>query len=141
MLFRSQAEIVLWVIDATQAVEQIEQLSHQIIPIVEHKPLLLLINKSDLLSKNELESIQDKLNSIPFKNAQFLLIAAKEGAGINELEQQLVKSAQLPQIAQNDVIVTNARHYEALKLALVCPFCNTKYTYNKEELSKLWDKS
>jgi len=114
----SQAEIVLWVIDATQAVEQIEQLSHQIIPIVENKPLLLLINKSDLLSKNELESIQDKLNSIPFKNAQFLLIAAKEGTGINELEQQLVKSAQLPQIAQNDVIVTNARHYEALKLAL-----------------------
>ncbi len=47
-----------------------------------------------------------------------MLIAAKEGAGINELEQQLVKSAQLPQIAQNDVIVTNARHYEALKLAL-----------------------
>ncbi len=24
---------------------------------------------------------------------------------------------------------------------MVCPFCNTKYTYNKEELSKLWDKS
>lgn len=30
---------------------------------------------------------------------------------------------------------------EVGKVEMVCPFCNTKYTYNGEEISKLWDKS
>jgi tRNA modification GTPase len=35
-----------------------------------------------------------------------------------ELENLLVKTANLPSVTQNDVIVTNIRHYEALTHAL-----------------------
>lgn len=114
----TQAEIVLWVIDATQAMQQINQLSSQITPKIKHKPLLLLINKADLINEEELASIKRELEKLPIKKAHPLFLSAKKGEGLQELEKQLIASAQLPTISQNEVIVTNARHYEALKLAL-----------------------
>ena len=112
------AEIVLWVIDATQAIQQINQLSPQITPRIKNKPLLLLINKADLVEQKELESIRKELEKLSFEKAHPLFLSAKKGEGLKELEKQLILSAQFPTISKNDVIVTNARHYEALKLAL-----------------------
>ena len=43
-----QAEIVLWMIDATDATSQMNQLSGQILPRLERKHLILVFNKSDL---------------------------------------------------------------------------------------------
>lgn len=114
----TQAEIVLWVIDATQAMQQINQLSSQITPKIKHKPLLLLINKADLINEEELASIKRELEKLSIEKAHTLFLSAKKGEGLQELEKQLIASAQLPTISQNEVIVTNARHYEALKLAL-----------------------
>lgn len=114
----TQAEIVLWVIDATQAIQQIDQLAPQITPKIKDKPLLLLINKADLIEEEELKTIKEELEKLPFEKSHLLFLVAKKGEGIKELEKQLIQSAQLPTISQNEVIVTNARHYEALKLAL-----------------------
>ena len=114
----TQAEIVLWVIDATQAIQQIDQLAPQITPKIKDKPLLLLINKADLIEEEELKTIKEELEKLPFEKSHLLFLSAKKGEGIKELEKQLIQSAQLPTISQNEVIVTNARHYEALKLAL-----------------------
>lgn len=113
-----QAEIILWVIDATQAVQQIKQLATQIQPKINNKPLLLLINKSDLIQEQELDAIKSVIKELPFTDSHLLSLSAKHGKGLEELEKQLLLSAQLPHISQNDVIVTNVRHYEALKLAL-----------------------
>ena len=113
-----QAEIILWVIDATQAVQQIKQLATQIQPKIHNKPLLLLINKSDLIQEQELDAIKSVIKELPFTDSHLLSLAAKQGKGLKKLEKQLLLSAQLPNISQNDVIVTNVRHYEALKLAL-----------------------
>ena len=44
-----QAEIVLWMIDATDATSQMNQLSGQILPRLERKHLILVFNKADLL--------------------------------------------------------------------------------------------
>lgn len=41
-------------------------------------------------------------------------ISAKENIGIEALEEALVEAAGIPEIGENDVIVTSARHYEAL---------------------------
>ena len=81
-----QAEIVLWIVDATNAVSRIPQLTTQILPRCEGKRLILVFNKTDL--------VQDKL------------------------QQMLISAANLPTVTQNDVIVTNIRHYEALTHAL-----------------------
>ena len=45
-------------------------------------------------------------------------ISAREKDGISSLQNMLVEAAQIPSISQNDIIVSNVRHYEALTLAL-----------------------
>ena len=47
-------------------------------------------------------------------SAQHLFLSAAIQTGIAELESQLITAAQLPETGDNDIIVTNARHYEAL---------------------------
>ncbi|MFA6832580.1 MAG: tRNA uridine-5-carboxymethylaminomethyl(34) synthesis GTPase MnmE, partial [Bacteroidaceae bacterium] len=43
-----------------------------------------------------------------------LLISAKYGNGIIQLEQKLYEISDIPEIQENDVIITSSRHYEAL---------------------------
>ena len=92
-----QASIVLWVVDQTEAEQQIAQLSDRLLPLCEGKTLILVLNKSDLPHSQ-------------------LSIVNKEG--IDRLKTLLLEAAQLPTLSQNDLIVTNARHYEALTHAL-----------------------
>ncbi|MBQ9287533.1 MAG: tRNA uridine-5-carboxymethylaminomethyl(34) synthesis GTPase MnmE, partial [Bacteroidaceae bacterium] len=70
----------------------------------EGKTLILLHNKSDLTGPSEQEE-----NSMS--------IAAKTGKGIPELEEILI-STMTQRIHENDVLITNARHWEALSRAL-----------------------
>lgn len=108
-----QAEIVLWMVDATDAVSQINQLSEQILPRCEGKHLILVFNKADLMT--------DASSVVPAgfpDNVQSIALSAKRRTNIDELQQILVSAANLPSVTQNDVIVTNVRHYEALTHAL-----------------------
>jgi tRNA modification GTPase len=109
-----QASIVLWVIDLNTPAEQIEELAQTILPQAEGKKVILVFNKSDLLSPNELELKQQLLSDIP---ADRLYISAKQQANTEILKQHLIQAAALPEVSQNDVIVTNVRHYEALTKA------------------------
>lgn len=108
-----QAEIVLWMVDATDAASQISQLSTQILPRCEGKQLILVLNKVDLADTPPSISI----TAFP-ESVQTIAISAKSRTNINELQQILVSAANLPTVTQNDVIVTNIRHYEALTHAL-----------------------
>ncbi len=111
-----RAEIVLWLIDATQAAEQIARLAPQILPRLNEKQLIAVLNKADLA-----EVSPEILNGIALPlpvGAQTIAISAKRGEGIEDLQQLLVSSAHLPNISSNDIIVTNARHVEALRHAL-----------------------
>ncbi len=112
-----QADIVLWVIETAIAEEQLKLLSERILPRAQEKQLVLVFNKAELIE----DSIKQKLktlveNSYPSTTAIF--ISAKEKTGIEELETLLLESANLPTVSQNDIIVTNVRHYEALTRAL-----------------------
>ena len=108
-----QAEIVLWMIDATDATSQISQLSEQILPRCEDKQLIIVFNKADL--------IQDATSLLPTNfpvNVSSITISAKNKINLDKLQDLLVTAANLPAVTQNDVIVSNARHYEALTHAL-----------------------
>ncbi|WP_300702162.1 tRNA uridine-5-carboxymethylaminomethyl(34) synthesis GTPase MnmE [Bacteroides sp.] len=108
-----QAEIVLWMIDTTDASSQIAQLSEQILPRCEEKQLILVFNKADL--------VQDTSSIVTTdfpKNVKSIFISAKRRTNIDELQQILIAAANLPTVTQNDIIVTNIRHYEALTHAL-----------------------
>lgn len=106
-----QASIVLWVIDLTTPAQQTATLARQILPKTDGKKVLLVLNKSDLLSPQELEARQQALQSLP---ADRICISAKQRSNTERLQQQLIQTAALPSLSSADVIVTNARHYEAL---------------------------
>ena len=108
-----QSEIVLWMIDATDASSQMAQLSEQILPRCEKKQLILVYNKVDLVA--DIQSI----TPVDFPdNVKSIGISAKKREHIEELQEMLITAANLPAVTQNDVIVTNIRHYEALTHAL-----------------------
>lgn len=110
-----QASIVLWVIDPADAEGQVSRLKEDILSRCEGKSLIILFNKTDLPSAMSRESL---LSMFADTDAEKLFISAKNRESIAELENKLVKKASLPEINQNDVIVTNIRHYEALTKAL-----------------------
>ena len=110
-----QASIVLWMIDASLSSEANSEFKIQHSELIEDKPLLLLFNKADRITPEEREAL---LQSYAHVDAPKLFISAKEHLGLDALESHLVEAAALPDISQSDVIVTNARHYEALTHAL-----------------------
>ena len=111
-----QAEIVLWVVDATNAVSRIPQLTAQILPRCEGKRLILVFNKADLVQ--DASTILTPSFTLAATNVQCISISAKGRTNLDKLQQMLISAANLPTVTQNDVIVTNIRHYEALTHAL-----------------------
>ncbi|MGL4852582.1 MAG: tRNA uridine-5-carboxymethylaminomethyl(34) synthesis GTPase MnmE [Phocaeicola sp.] len=110
-----QADIVLWMIDATEKEERIAELQAQIVPLCKGKKLIMLFNKADMITASAQASLESLFAEI---TGEKLFISAREKKNLEALESSLVNAAALPQITQNDVIVTNMRHYEALTRAL-----------------------
>ena len=109
-----QANIVLWMIDGKDN-KNICTLKEELLPLCEGKQLIILFNKTDLLNEQQRAALTSSLSDI---DAPQLFISAKSGKGLSSLENKLVETAHIPEISQNDIIVTNVRHYEALTLAL-----------------------
>lgn len=108
-----QANIVLWIIDTREASSQISQLSSQIFPRCKDKQLIIVFNKADLIEETS-HIIPANLSG----DIRSIFISAKQKNGIEKLEQLLIEAANIPSLSQNDIIVTNVRHYEALTRAL-----------------------
>ena len=98
-----KASIVLWLIDKQPTEEE----QRNILGHCQNKTLIIVINKSDIESNHN--------SQFSIANSQLMKISAKFGIGLDNLRQQLLDAA--PKIADSDVIVTNARHYEALSRA------------------------
>ena len=79
------------------------------------KPLVVVINKIDLLSENEVLSIRKQLEPLDVK---LETISAKEKIGVNELKNQLLSFVNTGALRNNETIVTNTRHYDSLLKAL-----------------------
>ena len=109
-----RAEIVLWVIDQTEAEKQIAALSGKVLPLCEGKQLILVLNKSDLNV-----SASASIGSLGFPEGTLTIsLSAKRKEGIDQLQSLLIEAAHLPALSASDIIVTNVRHYEALTRAL-----------------------
>ncbi|MDO4780419.1 MAG: tRNA uridine-5-carboxymethylaminomethyl(34) synthesis GTPase MnmE, partial [Bacteroides sp.] len=111
----SQSEIVLLVIDSTEKVEKIKQIINKVQPYCNDKQLILVLNKEELINQSKKEDIASLIHSLDKGTVnEFVFISAKEQRNTNELETLLIKTANLPKVTQNDTIVTNIRHYDAL---------------------------
>ncbi|MCL1867384.1 MAG: tRNA uridine-5-carboxymethylaminomethyl(34) synthesis GTPase MnmE [Paludibacter sp.] len=107
-----KAAIVLWLVDGTNVSEHIEWLTEKIFERAKGKNIILIFNKIDKLSEEELDILEQLFS--PF-NCQKIKISAKKRLNTELLQKLLLKTAQIPQISENDVIVSNIRHYQALK--------------------------
>ena len=110
-----QAEIILLMMDTTHPDENASYIKRAK-ELAEGKELIILRNKIDKLSDKETAEVTEAALAPNAPNTLF--ISAKSGLHIDTLEQKLVDLANLPNLAQQDLIVTNMRHYEALKEAL-----------------------
>lgn len=110
-----QSHIILWMIDSTDVKGRLEELQTEILPHCQSKKLIILFNKSELLLPIQKEELATMFANI---ETEKLFISAKKRENITTLEEKLVQAATLPEISLNDIIITNARHYEALVQAL-----------------------
>ena len=109
-----KANIVLWIIDTSQINNQEKWLLEEIMKRVEHTPLILVFNKVDKLSEGERLTLEQQFND---NRVPRIFISAKERLHTDELQELLYNAAKLPELSDQDIMVTNMRHYEALKQA------------------------
>ncbi|MDC0949853.1 tRNA uridine-5-carboxymethylaminomethyl(34) synthesis GTPase MnmE [Flavobacteriaceae bacterium] len=74
------------------------------------KETLVVLNKMDLADKALLSKV--------FSELEPLHMSAKTGTGVELLKTKLLDMFHMGKLQNNDTIITNARHYDALRLAL-----------------------
>ena len=74
-----------------------------------------MINKIDLITAAQIQDIQKQLASIEVSP---ILLSAKNKQGVEELKNQLTSLVNTGALRNNETIVTNTRHYDALLKAL-----------------------
>jgi tRNA modification GTPase len=113
-----QAQVVILLLDAKELhvsglkfQVEIEKIKNKF----PQKPLIVILNKVDLLSTNEVEKIRQELQTIKLK---LVTISAKQKVGIDELKITLLSFVNTGALRNNETIVTNTRHYDSLLKAL-----------------------
>ena len=109
----SQAEIVLWLIDAADNTSKANELAEKIAPLCNGKQLIIVYNKADIATHTP-----HAVSCGMPESTRSISISAKQGTNLDELKQLLVNAAGIPEISSSDIVVTNLRHYEALARAL-----------------------
>lgn len=113
----TDARIVLWVIDSATTPAQLESAAKRVLPHTSaDQAIIVALNKIDINAEN-VEALQKALNEILPQGAMVAPISAKQGDKIETLQQHLINASGSADIAPGEVMVTNARHYQALTLA------------------------
>ena len=101
------ADVILYIFDVNEITnDELFSISNNL--EVNNNKLIFVGNKADIFTDN---LIKEKFNSI--KNVYF--ISAKNNIGINEIKEVLFKTTVSETPASESVIITNARHFEALQ--------------------------
>ncbi len=100
-----EASLILFLIDLSKT--KIEDFQNELAPILSSDiPFLVIGNKMDLLSEEELTNWQKSHPIVP--------LSASSLVGIDELKNQLVDKVKKDKVSGNQTVVTNSRHYQAL---------------------------
>ncbi|SER00311.1 tRNA modification GTPase trmE [Hyunsoonleella jejuensis] len=105
-----QAQVVIYLFDATDFETESARFKVEIEKIKNkypQKPLLIIANKVDKLDDVSTVNIKDEFKGIK-------LISAKNGVGVDDLKEALLSFVNTGALRNNDTIVTNSRHYDAL---------------------------
>lgn len=112
-----QAQVVLYLVSGINLAEgdaelqaftiEIEKIKNQF-PL---KELLIVLNKIDQISERDLDHITQHLTP---HTSHLIPISAKTGTGVEQLTTSLLNLINTGALRNNETIVTNTRHYDAL---------------------------
>jgi len=118
-----QAQVVIYLFDAEKFHPEVSGQASKFQVEIETiknkyplKNLIIVANKIDKLSEAELHKLNVTLSAV--EGSTYLLLSAKKGIGLKELETQLLEFVNTGALRSNETIVTNSRHYDALLKAL-----------------------
>lgn len=107
------AQLILFLIDAKakekeNRIAEIETITQRF----PNKKLLVVVNKIDLISKEEMDVLHAEIEYL-------MPLSAKNNIGIEALKEELTSLVDIGALSNNETIVTNSRHFEALNNALI----------------------
>ena len=106
-----KARIVLWLIDAEPTAEDVQEMLER----CDGKSLLIIQNKIDIQSATQPPLEPCSLATIGTQETSNLLrISAKQGTNLDQLEQAIFDAADIPELTEQDIIVSSARQYHSL---------------------------
>lgn len=105
-----EAELILAILDNTKELKE-EDL--QILELIKNKNAIILLNKIDIKDCN-LEEKEELLNT----NKKIIKISAKDGRGIEILEQTIEEIFELKDLQTEELLITNIRHKNQIELAI-----------------------
>jgi tRNA modification GTPase len=108
------AQLIIFLIDANKYIHSSEEFLQEIATIKERFPnkrLLVIANKVDTLSCHDTSILESEIENL-------ILLSAKNKTGIDALKQELTSLVNIGALSNNETIVTNSRHFEALNNAL-----------------------
>ncbi len=108
------AQVVIYLFDAEKFKVQSSKFKVEIETIKNKYPLknlIIVANKIDKLSDGEISDLRSQISNL-------LTLSAKTGEGVDALQNQLLEFVNTGALRNNETIVTNTRHYDALIKAL-----------------------
>ncbi len=130
---KRDAHLGVWVTDAIPTDDEAKTIMERI----GSKPLVMAMNKCDIngiapvpveqhtttdettatdtqQTTRKAHETAASLRALMPDAKSIVFLAAKQGAGINELEHAIYAAADIPEYSSNDILITNTRHYDAL---------------------------
>jgi tRNA modification GTPase len=105
---------VIYLFDCSKSIENLDQVKIEIEKIKNknpQKPLVIIANKIDKLDAIQLAKLTTEIPSVH-------LLSAKTGFGVEQLTNALLNLINTGALRNNETIITNSRHYDALLKAL-----------------------
>ena len=105
-----QSQVVVYLFDSFKSINNLKQVKIEIEKIKNKyplKPLIIIANKIDNLKNSQIETLKREVS-------EAVLLSAKTGKGVEQLTESLLSLINTGALRNNETIVTNSRHYDAL---------------------------
>lgn len=109
-----QAQVVIMLFSAKEFLASTDTFTVEIEKIKNQfplKPLVIVANKVDQLEESEISNLQAQIENLH-------ILSAKKGIGVDALKAKLLDFVNTGALRNDETIVTNSRHYDALLKAL-----------------------
>ena len=109
-----QSQVVIYLFDSPNSIKNLDLVKIEIEKIKNkhpQKPLIIIANKIDMLDDIQLAKLNTEIPNVH-------LLSAKTRFGVDNLKSKLLNFVNTGALRNNETIVTNSRHYDALLKAL-----------------------